>query len=308
VASRLTLVAAVAIPLVCRGARADTPDPADTLFRQGRASADAGDYPRACVAFAESLRLDAAPGTLLNLADCEEHVGKFASAWGHFQRLQSVLPATDERWEIARERAAALGPRVPWITITLAPDAPRDARVFRDDTEMDASHLAVPLPVDPGPHSVLVVAPGRESRAMTVVAVERETLPVVTAPGPLLPREVSRPAPSLALSLAPAPSRPAAWIAGAAGVVSLGVGTYFGSRALAERHWSDAACTAGLCVNAAALAEYESARSDARAADVALGVGVVALAVGGYLLLTSRTQARAVAALRVSAAGMGGAW
>ena len=306
VASRLTLVIAVAIPLVCRSARADTPDPADTLFRQGRASADAGDYVHACVAFAESLRLDPAPGTLLNLADCEEHVGRFASAWGHFQRLQTILPATDERWDIARQRALALGPRVPWMTITLAPGAPRDARVFRDDVEMDASRLAVPLPVDPGPHSVLVVAPWYESRAMTVVAVEREALPVVASPGPPVPRDVGPPAP--APGVASAPGHRAAWLAGTVGVVSLGVGTYFGSRALAERHWSDASCTAGVCANGASLAEYEAARGDARAADVALGVGVVALAVGGYLILSSRAHARTVAVLRVSGAGMGAAW
>jgi hypothetical protein len=304
VASRLTLLLAVAIPLVCRSARGDAADPAETLFRQGRASADAGDYPHACVAFAESLRLDAAPGTLLNLADCEEHVGRLASAWGHFQRLQSVLPVTDERWEIARERVVLLAPRVPWMSVTLAPDAPRDSRVFRDDVEMDASRLAVPRPVDPGPHSLLVVAPWREARTVTVVAVEHETLRVVASAGPPLQHEVARPA----LAARPAADRTAAWVAGGTGVALLGVGTYFGSRALAERHWSDASCAEGVCANAAALAEYQSARSDARVSDVALGIGVLALAVGGYLLLTLRHEGRPLRAVAVSAAGMGGAW
>jgi hypothetical protein len=304
VASRLTLLVAVAIPLVCQSARGDAADPAETLFRQGRASADAGDYPHACVAFAESLRLDAAPGTLLNLADCEEHVGRLASAWGHFQRLQIVLPVTDERWEIARQRAVLLAPRVPRMSIILAPDAPRDSRVFRDDVEMDASRLAVPLPVDPGPHSLLVVAPWREARALTVVAVEHETLPVVASAGPPLPHEVARPV----LAARPAAGRTAAWLAGGTGIALLGVGTYFGSRALAERHWSDASCTAGICANAAALAEYQSARSDARVSDVALGLGVVALAISGYLLLTSRHEESTLRAVAASAARMGGAW
>jgi hypothetical protein len=309
------LVVAVAIPLAGPAAFADTPD-ADTLFRQGRASAEAGDYPHACVAFTESFRLEPALGTLLNLADCEEHVGRVASAWGHFLRLARVLPATDERRQVARERATALAPRVPWVTFVLAPDTPREARVFRDDVEIDSSRLGLLLPVDPGSHSVLIVAPGRESRSVTVVAAERELVRVVVSLGadasagaivssglaaaaiPVAPHEVGR----------PAPTHTAAWLVGAAGIASLGVGTYFGARALAERSWSDASCTGGACANAAALGEYQSARSDARASDVALGIGVVALAVGGFLLLTSGSDATAGTALRVTGSGLGGAW
>jgi hypothetical protein len=298
---RLTLVFAVAISLGSTVAFAETPD-ADVLFRQGRAAADVGDYPHACIAFTESLRLDPAPGTVLNLADCEEHMGRLASAWTHFLRVASVLPGTDERHDVGRERAATLASRVPWLAITLAADAPREARVFCDDVEVDRGRLATPLPVDPGPHTVLVVAPGRESRITAVLAVERETVHVTASAGATTPQEALPPA-------APAHNHAAAWIVGAAGIASLGVGTYFGARALAERSWSDASCTGGRCASAAALGEYQAARSDARASDVALGIGVVALAVGGFLLLTSSSSdAHAGMALRVTGTGLGGAW
>jgi len=298
--SCLMLAAAVAIPLASAVAFADSLD-ADTLFRQGRAAADAGDYPHACIAFTQSLRLDPQPGTVFNLADCEEHTGRLASAWRHFLRVASDLPATDERRDVARDRASALATRLPWFSIALAPDAPRDARVFCDDVELDGSRLATPWPVDPGPHTLLVVAPGHESKTTSAVAVERETVQVVVSPGAGTPPQAMAP---------PAASKPhtVAWLVGAAGVASLGVGTYFGARALAERSWSDASCTGGVCANAAALAEYQSARGDARASDVALGIGVVALAVGGFLLLTSSSDAPAGTALRVTGAGLGGAW
>jgi hypothetical protein len=298
---RLTLVVAVAISLGSTVAFAETPD-ADVLFRQGRAAADVGDYPHACIAFTESLRLDPAAGTVLNLADCEEHMGRLASAWTHFLRVASVLPGTDERRDVGRERAATLASRVPWLAITLAADAPGDARVFCDDVEVDRGRLATPLPLDPGPHTVLVVAPGHESRITAVLAVERETVHVTASAGATTPQEAPPPA-------APAHHHAAAWIVGAAGIASLGVGTYFGARALAERSWSDASCTGGMCANAAALGEYQAARSDARASDVALGIGVVALAVGGFLLLTSSSSdAHAGMALRVTGTGLGGAW
>ena len=300
VAFWLMLFAVSTVGLASAVALADSGDAAaaETLFHQGRADADAGDYPRACAAFAESLRLDPAPGTLLNLADCEEHVGRVASAWGDFLRLAGTLPSTDERLEIARSRAAALAPRVPWIVVVLAPGSPSDAHVFRDDVEIDGPRLAVPWPVDPGSHSVLVVASGHESRTITLVAKEGETERVVAFPGPAVPPKAAR----------PPHDHIAAWIVGGVGMASLGVGTYFGGRALAERNVSDRGCTGGVCANATSLGAYDSARTDARVSDVALGLGGVALAVGGYLLFASGREAHTDSALRVTATGVGGAW
>ena len=281
---RLVYAAAVAWLLVCRSAPADTTTsaPAEALFRQGRASALAGDYAHACAAFAESLRLEPAPGALLNLADCEEHVGRVASAWRDFVRAEDAFPSGDERRPLCHDRAAALAPRVPWVTVALEADAPTDARVFWDDVELDAARLAAPMPVDPGSHRVLVVAPGRVSTASSVVATEHDTLRVIAAPGPLLRDDPAQPPPPR--------SRTAAWLVGAAGLASLGVGTYFGARALAERSTSDAACKASVCTSAGGLDAYSSARTDARIADVALGLGVVGLAVGGSC--SSRPGAR----------------
>src|SRR5690242_9683425 len=83
--------AATAALLLCTmlgDARADPArdrEVADALFWEGRAAADAGDFATACEKFAQSLRLDAAAGTLFNLAHCEERVGRFASALGHYR-------------------------------------------------------------------------------------------------------------------------------------------------------------------------------------------------------------------------------
>ena len=58
---------------------------AEALFSAGRADVERGDYASACPKFADSQRLDPAPGTLINLADCEEHVGQLARAWQHWR-------------------------------------------------------------------------------------------------------------------------------------------------------------------------------------------------------------------------------
>jgi hypothetical protein len=298
--SCLAPVAAAVVGLSWSTARADVSDPsaAESQFRRGRASADAGDYPRACTAFGESQRLEPAPGTLLNLADCEEHLGRVASAEAHFLAVEGALPATDERRAVAHERAAALAPRVPWLVITLVPDAPRDARVFRDDVEVDGDTLFAPWPLDPGPHVILVVAQGRQANIATVVAVEGETIHLVVSPGPLTTRATA----------GPTADHAATWIVGGAGLLSLGVGAYFGGRALAERSASDAGCPGGACASAASMATYQSALGDARASDVALGIGAAAIVVAGCLWLTSRDTTTARAALRLTSSGIGGAW
>src|SRR4051812_24565538 len=51
------------------------------LFDEGRRLLEAGNYVEACAKLDESYRLDAAAGTLLNLALCHEQQGRSASAW-----------------------------------------------------------------------------------------------------------------------------------------------------------------------------------------------------------------------------------
>src|SRR5262245_45677325 len=90
---------------------------AEALFREGRAAADAGNHEKACKKFAESNRLDPAPGTVFNLADCEEKLGHVATAWTLFREVTQKLPSSDERHRIAMARATALEPRLPKLSI-----------------------------------------------------------------------------------------------------------------------------------------------------------------------------------------------
>src|SRR5262245_1711819 len=65
---------------------------AEALFREARAAMQSGDFDAACAKFEESERLDKAPGTVLNLAECEEKRGRVATAWGHLRRAVDMLP------------------------------------------------------------------------------------------------------------------------------------------------------------------------------------------------------------------------
>src|ERR1019366_2125110 len=154
---------------------------AEALFLQGRQAADAGDYPLACARFEESNRLDAAPGTLLNLADCEEHLGHLAKAWQQFRQLDDQLPASDPRRPIAVARARALEPRIPKLRIVLVSPVP--ATAARDGVVLGLASLGVHLPVDPGRHVVVVSAAGRVDRLYELQLSEGQDAEVTVMPG-----------------------------------------------------------------------------------------------------------------------------
>src|SRR5207237_8111869 len=109
-----------------------------------------GDLTTACARFSESVRLDPAAGSFLNLADCEERAGKLASALAHFQAARDRLRSDDYRVAFVGERIARLDPRVPRLTVVLREGATEGVTILRDETPLGAASLGVALPVDPG--------------------------------------------------------------------------------------------------------------------------------------------------------------
>src|SRR3954471_24327953 len=93
---------------------------AEALFRQGRHAMENKSYQEACAKFSESQKLDPAAGTLMNLATCEEKVGKLASAWQHWKEAIDALPPKDDRIGFARSRVEELEKKLPRLQITLS--------------------------------------------------------------------------------------------------------------------------------------------------------------------------------------------
>jgi hypothetical protein len=321
----LTLAATAVSNTGARFVRADERDPAaaEALFREGRKLLRARNFTAACEKLEESQRLDPATGTLVNLADCEEQLGRTATAWQHWRAAVDQLAMGDKRRAAAVSRAAALEKAMPRLTIALAPTAPADAAIQRDGTSLGQASLGVGLPIDPGRHVVTVSAKGREVREVEVVVRASEQRTLVVEPGPTLPAPIATtptppPAESVAAVPTVSPTRPPAatsrsrpttlpgYLLLGGGAAGLGVGGYFALQAWAARRDAAASCpdvgdTRRCWVDARGALDRDKRAS--LYADIGLGVGVLSAAAGLYLLVTGREEAPVTAAVVPLAGG-----
>jgi hypothetical protein len=266
------------------------PIAAEALFERGKQLMDQGHTSEACAAFAESDRLDPAGGTLLRLALCREAEGKLASAWlGYLEVVRISKEGTgepaklQERIRIAREHLAAIEPRVPKLAITVAPAARVEGlAVSANGLPRNEGTWGVALPVDPGDVVVVAVAPGRREYRTTVrlaegqqQTVEVPPLPPVVAPAPPAPLP-SAPAAQVRTSLL----RPAGVAVGVLGLAAVGVGAYFGVRAIGKWNDANAACPSPACPDPTSVSLANDAKDAARIADVTIASGAVGIVAG----------------------------
>jgi hypothetical protein len=284
----LALAIAPACPAAAQG---NDPAAATVLFQEGREAAKMGDYTTACRKMDESYRLDPAVGTLLNLADCQEHLGRLASAWQRFQEAVDKLPPADDRLAAVKQRVAALAARLPRLTVTLAPGAPPGTTVTRDGTVLGDASLGAALPVDPGAHFVAARAPGRDDRQIEVDVAEGRSERVVIEPGPPSPPPL--PGPGTPRPVSRSGSGPL--IAGGAtlagvGVLTLGVAVGTGLALPAKEKTVTAHCgaNAGLPANrcdSTGFAAAQSGQTLATANTATWVAGGLATAAGAALVV-----------------------
>jgi hypothetical protein len=287
--------------LISGPAPAQTRDRAagEALFRAGREAAEAGDHATACKRFEESNRLDPALGTLFNIADCREKLGRLASAWQAFQEVAQRLGPGDERGPIAEARAAALEPRLPRLVLQLSPGAPVGTVVLREEVELGTGSLGVPLPVDPGRHVVTVRAPGRAERRYDVVLEEGKATELTLEVGEPAPGQGATAATSTPTSPPPdlpasgGSSRTAGFVVGGIGVASVIAGVVTGGLALRYKSKMDDHCSDGVC-DQTGFDAADKGDTFAKISTVTFAVGAVGIGLGTYLLLSSDDEGRQV--------------
>ena len=304
---RSLLAASLAVALLsARDGRAQSGGSAEAeeLFKQGRTALEAKDYPTACTRLHASLELERAVGTLISLAECEEAQTQLAGARQHWQEAADLADATHDRLNrgaFARARFAAVDPRVPRLVVHLAAGAPPDTTFHRDDVALPSHAFDVPLPVDPGAHTITVVAAGHDPRAYRLDLAEAARRDLDVEPG--AETVIAPPTPSASERASPAspPSAPSAAAPRAdagsrrtvtysligVGGVGLAIGTFFGVTAFSK--WSSAKsdCGSGCAVGSPARSEQSAASTAAAVSTIAFAAGGASLAVAAVLYFTA---------------------
>jgi hypothetical protein len=177
-------VVALAATLTSSFAFATDTAAAQALFSDARKLMNAGNFADACPKLEESENLDPGMGTLYNLGDCYEHVGKTASAWAAFDEVASEAKAAQQpaREQDARARSAALVGSLSHMTIDAsAIKMLPGVEVSRDGTSVGTPQWGLSIPVDPGEHTVVALATGKKTWTTKITIAAREAK-LVTLP------------------------------------------------------------------------------------------------------------------------------
>jgi hypothetical protein len=271
---------------------------ATQLFKEGRTLVDQGKFAEGCRKLEESQRLDPGGGTLLNLALCHEKEGRTATAWTEFTEALGIARKDDrpQRAEIAQQHIEALEPTLSRLIVQVPPASDlTDLEIKRDGTAIRRAAWGTAMPIDPGEHIIEAFALGKipwkqavtvggkaETKTITVPVLENApvapTPPAVASTGhmPASYTEVKKPV------------NPAAWVAYGIGAVGVGVGTFFGVRALGDQRTADDNCPQDRC-NPAGSSANASAIQSANLSTAGFGVGVLGIGLGTFLLLSRGT-------------------
>lgn len=287
---------------VTGSASAQDADAARTLFQQGVANFESGDFEAALDAFQKAYRLRPHPSVRVNMANCFERLGRVAEAIFNYERF--LTESGDDAPEEQREQVSASIQRLRESTGTLQLQVrPMKAKIKIDGSSPRLTpDGSIALPT--GQYTLEVFAPGHEpytqrvdihGGSTTEVDIRlRRRAPVASAPA-----VATRPTPPTppAAPVGPADSgeqgrNTVAWTFGGI-AAALAVGSLVtGVMALqAEREFEDAVQASGTSSSieqrVAAVAEGEDAASRANGlavtSDILLGLtaasGTVALVV-----------------------------
>lgn len=302
--------------LVAGTARAETDAArADALFREGQAAAAQRDFKTALDKFRSSLELDPSPGTLLNIGDAEEQLGRILSASQHYKEFLKAAASGDKRAVYAQERITALATRVPLLTIELEQPTPEGTRVSIDGAAVDATSLGGAQPLEPGEHEVLVASPGRTPKSFRVTLREGERRSLQIAVSGSSPSEAPQPA-ATQQTTAPAgdekgsglSSRTLGFVIGGIGAAAL-VGSGV-SVLLMSSSYSDVKdqcnATTKVCDSQSGVDAAESARTWSTVGAVTFAAGAVGIGIGAYFLFSGGKDEKPATALRIGPRAGGG--
>ena len=300
--SRGAVWAGAALALLLSGAaHAQSPEDlakARTLFREAVALSAANNWSGALTKFKAVAQVKMTAQVAFNIAECEEHLGKLLSALGNYRLAASEAAAPKANAaDVAKQvdaRISALEARIPKLTINRGQGA-ETASIELDGTELGSAQIGAEIAVDPGPHLIVGKVNGNEGSRETVTIAEKETKSVNVAIDASAPKKPDTPVdtgpkpdttPPPDTTAKPGSKIPGAVVTGL-GVASLGAGIVFMIvRQGTISDLEDMCGTDGKCPPSAQDTS-DKGKLFTGLAEVTIPLGVIGIATGIVLLVTS---------------------
>lgn len=293
---------------------------AASLFDEGMKLMDQGRYAEACPKLARSHQIAPTGGTVLNLGDCYERAGQYASAWSAYKQAAArAAEAGKKDFEtMALDRAKKIEPKLSHLTLKVTRPA-EGMEIKRDADTVTRAEWGVSALVDPGAHRFEVTAPGAkkwttmitlspgENKTLAIPELETQAKPAASGPEP------SRPPASEPRSDG-STQRTIGFVVGGVGLVGIAVGSIFGVEAMSKDSDAKSHCrTTNLC-DAEGVKLGKDAHDAATVSTIAFSVGGAALLLGAVLVFSAGKSEPAAAGNKVrvglgpTGATIGGAW
>jgi len=252
----------------------------------------AGNYSTALEQFRDVGQVRMTPQVRFHIATCEEKLGRLVTALGGYQLAFADADSVGE--DFKAEVAAAVGRLetiIPKLVIVRGANA-EAAEIQLDGVALGASSVGVPVPLDPGPHSVSARAPNSLPFSQTVTIAENEQKTVDVA----LTLEPEEARPSVGVGATPPVEernpRLIPYVIGGVGIASLiGSGVLFGLRQSTLSDLEDQCGPNHDACPSSAAGDYSNLKLYNVTSQVALGVGVACVGTAVTMLVLQRKHA-----------------
>ncbi|MFT3924230.1 MAG: hypothetical protein QM778_16970 [Myxococcales bacterium] len=257
---------------------------ADYWFREGRAAHKRGDSALACEMFGRSFAVQPALGTLLNLAVCEQELGRAVEASRSFSEFLRRAAPDDDRRPFATAQRDAVNASLGALRIELAESA--GGSVFIDGAEVGHNALAEPVWVEPGVHHLELRKQDTSVWSADALAVQSK-LAVVRVPNAALAGALSASATTTsehANGGGRARRRKlAVLVTGGVGAAAMIAGAVTGGLALGDKHTVHDECDAERTCSTKGARAAHNGHAFATASTAAFTVGGASLASAGLV-------------------------